>query len=771
MSILNLYGKVDFVLNSGNVSTISSNGDYPAKIIISNSPLGGNKQVYNLLNLTNSYGPFDYDVFISIESNNSIVNYNYSLPSVNNSFLTLLGGNLLTNAQSNTQALQSALNSSGKVTIQPGTYYITGSPITIPSYKVLDLTDVTLICYGTGACYNLFQNANFNASPQTVTAISYSQPVSSGNPGNRSLLATVTFSAKPVGFTVGGFIELLGDSTGFSLGIWKVQSINLSNNQVVFQTFNSSYLPANQSSLNWTAYVADGYIAIVGKGGVINGNYSSGLITGTQTTYNEHGVCFNHVTNLIMEDVELRDFSLYAFCSAHTQNPRVNNVTVNNRLDGIHYYGPNFQFAVIENLHGSTGDDSAIFQTVDSTPYYTRVPPNGGGSWYGGGRMTNIRTLCSSYTATASIYPNGGITSNTGMAFYGTYVVDGAGSELGQYTGQLAGSTSAAFGLGNGQPYASSMDKLVLKDISGFILLDNTNTATITIPEIVIDNYLCKSASFSNVGVMLGINVDSVVINSPNIDPIAYSSASIITGVSAQTYAVVKSVVINTPHLASNTNASVTLIDPVAAGGSIGQIVINAPVINQTNGPGFILNNSSAWGNTPNIIINDADLSTLTNYPITIGAGTVDLTVNRGKFNPSQTPFNFYGSGLVTLTGGDVNESGTPNLFANSANVKIKKWRRGALPTYYTPATGNTITLSVKTGDESCIINPAGALAALTIAFPSNANSIDGETRDARITQAIAVLSSTGTVLGLPATTPAGFSRTFIFNSTANAWM
>ena len=289
----------------------------------------------------------------------------------------------------------------------------------------------------------------------------------------------------------------------------------------------------------------------------------------------------------------------------------------------------------------------------------------------------------------------------------------------------------------------------------------------------MIDNWLNKVGSQSNICLTLGISCNSVVLNSPSFEPLAATSALVLYGITPKAYASIGQLVVNNPKLKGNTNIQISLIDPVTYTGTINQIVINNPSLDSTLGQARILNTSRSFANTPNIIINNPDLSSTTNNPITYGGtGAIDITMQGGKFNSSSTPFNFYGSGLVTLTGGDVNESGTPNLFANSNNVKFKKWRRGALPTYYTSTTGQTVTLSVKTGDESCIINPAGTLAALTIGFPANASSIDGETREIRITQAITTLSSSGgTVLGLPTTTAAGFSRTFTYYAAASAWM
>ena len=680
--------------------------------------------------------------------------------------VTLTSGNTLTAAQANTAAIQAALSSGGTISFPFGTYYVTGSPLQAVSLSTIDLTGCHLITYGTGSCYNMFQNANYNATKLTISAVAYSIP-GTGNPGNHRIQAAFTLNAT-TGLSVGGYLEVNGDSTGYAMGFWPILSIV--GNTVTVVMFNPGALPANQSSVSWDAYAADAYIEF--KNGIIDLNYSSGLITGTQNSYTEHGVAFNHVLKLKMKGTEIRDCSLYAFCSAHTQYPEID-IIINSRLDGIKIYGPNFVY-VDAKASGTSGDDKISFQTADSAPYDVRMPPNAGGSFYGGGNGFVKDQWCG-YSGGFVLYPNGGISSQQNFWMYGTYTSNGAGDSITELMSNAASFTSACLSIGNsGQPmsYASGIDKVVWQNPTGYISADN-GAAGITVGSLVIDNWLNKVGSQSNICLTLGISCNSVVLNSPSFEPLAATSALVLYGITPKAYASIGQLVVNNPKLKGNTNIQISLIDPVTYTGTINQIVINNPSLDSTLGQARILNTNGSFANTPNIIINNPDLSSTTNNPITYGGtGAIDITMQGGKFNSSSTPFNFYGSGLVTLTGGDVNENGTPGLFANSTNVKFKKWRRGSIPTYYTPTTGQTVTLSVKTGDESCIINPAGALAALTIGFPANASSIDGETREIRITQAITTLSSSGgTVLGLPTTTVAGFSRTFIYNATASAWM
>lgn len=61
--------------------------------------------------------------------------------------------------------------------------------------------------------------------------------------------------------------------------------------------------------------------------------------------------------------------------------------------------------------------------------------------------------------------------------------------------------------------------------------------------------------------------------------------------------------------------------------------------------------------------------------------------------------------------------------------------------TLATPTTGQTVTLGDDARNQAANITPAGTLAALTIAFPSNANSINGQQVSIFINQIITTLT------------------------------
>lgn len=87
---------------------------------------------------------------------------------------------------------------------------------------------------------------------------------------------------------------------------------------------------------------------------------------------------------------------------------------------------------------------------------------------------------------------------------------------------------------------------------------------------------------------------------------------------------------------------------------------------------------------------------------------------------------------------------------------------------YVTPTTGSTVNVN-STGNITLLINPAGTLVSLTIAFPSGPSSDDVVTIAS--TQAITGLTmSNGTVVGALTTMAIGTFAKYQFNSTAAEW-
>lgn len=87
---------------------------------------------------------------------------------------------------------------------------------------------------------------------------------------------------------------------------------------------------------------------------------------------------------------------------------------------------------------------------------------------------------------------------------------------------------------------------------------------------------------------------------------------------------------------------------------------------------------------------------------------------------------------------------------------------------YATPTAGQTVTVN-SGGHVRLIVNPAGTLATLTIALPSDAQ--DGDLVELSTSQIVTALTiSGGTIIGTITTLAvAGFGR-FIYSGTASKW-
>ena len=88
-----------------------------------------------------------------------------------------------------------------------------------------------------------------------------------------------------------------------------------------------------------------------------------------------------------------------------------------------------------------------------------------------------------------------------------------------------------------------------------------------------------------------------------------------------------------------------------------------------------------------------------------------------------------------------------------------------------TPTTGTTVTIANADGDIRLILNPAGTLLALTVAFPSAPH--DGQVLDMACSQIITGLTSTsgGTILGTLTTMAAvnGFAS-WVYDLAGTKW-
>jgi hypothetical protein len=91
------------------------------------------------------------------------------------------------------------------------------------------------------------------------------------------------------------------------------------------------------------------------------------------------------------------------------------------------------------------------------------------------------------------------------------------------------------------------------------------------------------------------------------------------------------------------------------------------------------------------------------------------------------------------------------------------------VPQYATPLTGTTVTSN---GSQQLVINPAGTLLALTVAFP--ATPVDGQRFDISCTQIITglTLTSAATILGTLTTFAAANAFAgWVYSATAASWV
>jgi hypothetical protein len=87
---------------------------------------------------------------------------------------------------------------------------------------------------------------------------------------------------------------------------------------------------------------------------------------------------------------------------------------------------------------------------------------------------------------------------------------------------------------------------------------------------------------------------------------------------------------------------------------------------------------------------------------------------------------------------------------------------------YSTPTTGATVTIG-STGSTRLLLNPAGSLVALTIAFPSTPT--DGDIVQMGSSQTITTVTmSNGTVIGPLTTMAIGTFATYVYSSTTSSW-
>jgi hypothetical protein len=85
------------------------------------------------------------------------------------------------------------------------------------------------------------------------------------------------------------------------------------------------------------------------------------------------------------------------------------------------------------------------------------------------------------------------------------------------------------------------------------------------------------------------------------------------------------------------------------------------------------------------------------------------------------------------------------------------------------PTSGNTVVATGGIDGLVLQLAPAGTLATLAVAWPTSA--VDGQSFTLKSSQAVTALTVIGSVAGAPSALTAGYSRTFLWNNTASAWL
>jgi len=692
----------------------------------------------------------------------------------------------------NSLLLQAAINTSAKVSAKnigyPSQFVLARSHLIKSNTDVIVEGGVELVpVSGNGAtAYNLFLNNNWNSAPQTLTSIVVSNV--SSQPEGYEMSAVLSFQNNITGIAPGSYILIKNDPLDKFNGIFEVSSVNLAAKTVTLflAEGNETGLPITitPGSIPMTVTVADSKILLLIKG-KINGLSVSGNVA-ANNDYRDHLILFNNVINCSVE-ASIKNAVEYCICVANAQNFKFKSLDFNSPKDGLHVYGPVYGQLEIDGVSGETGDDTVVLQTIDGASFTSFMPPHSGGSFYGGATLKNVRPNWARNTGCVAIYPSSGASQGSNnFAMYGTYELDNVAHEC---LSQADGSTGSSYTVRIGGGYVptgndSTLDTLVLKRISGDIQIDNPSGSIITIDDVVVDEYTnIVQGTPENRSITFGANVvinnvtashnkvkapATVLANDGNI---LYCPYQVISG------AIVNNFSQDTCSYSANANVALAMV--MVTGATLNNVSIRKPNLANANNNVFVFNYANlTWANTLSISVENSDFSQLSSVPLIFGStnGNVDITVNNVKVGPNGL-FNFFGVGsteTITISGNAVKPNAVgQSLFVNHTSPNISIGSFNALSKQsLNKASGSTVTLNVGSINDVTIINPnGGAIAALTIAFPSSANSVDGERRDVRITGSVTTLSSTGSVIGLPASVTGSFSKTFIYDATNASWV
>lgn len=171
--------------------------------------------------------------------------------------------------------------------------------------------------------------------------------------------------------------------------------------------------------------------------------------------------------------------------------------------------------------------------------------------------------------------------------------------------------------------------------------------------------------------------------------------------------------------------------------------------------------------------------STVTNqYGFQAGSNLTGATNNygfRGDLSAATGRWNFYASGTANNAfAGNTRFGGTTAPVATvdvTGSIAHSQQEIDLSYTYNTPTTGQTVTIA--SGTQTAIINPAGTLAALTVTLPACNSGYDGSLvryASEQVITALTVNASSGSVSGAPTSLAVGAGNAYICRGSNTTW-
>ena len=271
-------------------------------------------------------------------------------------------------AQANTRILQAAFNAGGYVSIprKLGTVYFAPAEES-NAYGVLLMKDNTTIDVGIGTVLSqrpspevtipLLCNEHARDNKLAVSSV-----VAAGQDAQgKYTIVNVTIPGHT--FTVGKYMLLKGDTTGFYNRVWEVQAV--AGNVVTIHCMGYEAFPNGAGTI--VAYKANAFITIKGEGG-IGGAYN--LTNGTIGYVNLCMVLFNKVRACAYRVRSTRSYQRgcqfvnFYDCEAGGSGGQV--ISIESGAVGVQVTGPGAGIAVT-NIYGGNADDKVAVLTYDVT--------------------------------------------------------------------------------------------------------------------------------------------------------------------------------------------------------------------------------------------------------------------------------------------------------------------------------------------------------------------------------------------------------------------